>query len=367
MVKIELTKKHLYFLVVFIFIVGLGFVLAQTIPNPGHSSSQVSIGGGRTLGDISGQLVAISNGNYILPGNGLSVTQIGSQLNISLASGGGINNVIAGTGLSGGGTTPTVTLNANCTAILGHACGYDNVSTGGASQWNNSVYGIYYNSGRVGIGTGSPSGMLHVYSFGGIDNVILTREGYSIGYGIYLDGAGYLRLANYMSGSGIVMNGTGNVGIGGTAYPSESLDVTGNIKVSGQIKSPNGPKPYKGYTTSGGPHNNGRYAPGEIGSYANGNAICNAPSAYPGSRMCTAADFSFYGPPTPSSLGQYWYSTYASASMAPDSDIINDCAGWTSSSLGEYGTTWFKAGSSSQYSYPESCNAGSLPILCCGF
>jgi hypothetical protein len=48
MVKVEFTKKHLYFLAGFVVIIGLGFVLA-TIPNPGHSFSQIETCGANKI------------------------------------------------------------------------------------------------------------------------------------------------------------------------------------------------------------------------------------------------------------------------------------------------------------------------------
>jgi hypothetical protein len=213
MVKInfDLKKKHLLLFVGIIFIIGLGFVLAA-IPNPGHGPSQVSIGGGKNLSDVTGQLIAIANGDYITAGSGLSVTQIGSQLNISLASGGGgITNVIAGIGLSGGGTTSTVTLNANCTAILGHTCGTDNV--GLTVEADPKVGNTTNNLWCVGNGTA----------------VICNRTA-PTGSGI--SGSGTLNYIPKWNGTMSLTNSTiselnGNIGIGKT--PGEKLDVAGNV------------------------------------------------------------------------------------------------------------------------------------------
>ena len=110
----------------------------------------------------------------------------------------------------------------------------------GSSQWTTSGSDIYFNLGKVGIGTTSPSESLHIYT---ADNQGMYLQG--TGAGIWFDikssssnqysiGA----LTSFFSiydrtetAYRMVIDNTGNVGIG-TTSPSSELEVDGSITLS---------------------------------------------------------------------------------------------------------------------------------------
>jgi Peptidase_G2, IMC autoproteolytic cleavage domain len=121
---------------------------------------------------------------------------------------------------------------------------------GGASQWTTSGTSIYYNSGNVGIGTSTPSSLLHLRSSSNTylqvgapmasqssislsddtngQDIILYRPENTRDFSIWTAGAA--RVVTVTQG--------GNVGIG-TTTPAAKLDVTGNLNASGTITGGN--------------------------------------------------------------------------------------------------------------------------------
>jgi hypothetical protein len=114
------------------------------------------------------------------------------------------------------------------------------------------------NTGRVGIGTTTPSAKLHVGYTGGSSGIaVKSSQSYATIDVDSYDGEAALRFyhqgtgtwnvrnqagtdnfqINELNGGGtrfVIENATGNIGIG-TADPAEKLDVTGNAKISGAV------------------------------------------------------------------------------------------------------------------------------------
>ncbi len=124
--------------------------------------------------------------------------------------------------------------------------------TGIAGRFSSSSYGLIVDSGKVGIGTASPTRLLDLASTSGLFMGLDFGENQNAG--ITFSEAGTARwifpfFRGWQSNNMIVRDevsnidvmtfeaGTGNVGIG-TSTPSAKLEVNGNLKVTGNISWP---------------------------------------------------------------------------------------------------------------------------------
>ncbi|MHC4698253.1 MAG: hypothetical protein ACYTFA_16090 [Planctomycetota bacterium] len=130
------------------------------------------------------------------------------------------------------------------------------VGGGGGSLWSQSGSSIFYTAGKVGIGTSSPQGKLHLagananllmFENGGSPFLALGDSNTTVGWvqwsspndelDIYTYGHNYpIAIGPTSSGGVFVDTGTnsGNVGIG-TSAPSEDLHVAGDSRFDGDI------------------------------------------------------------------------------------------------------------------------------------
>jgi hypothetical protein len=131
-------------------------------------------------------------------------------------------------------------------------------STAGPGIWSVNGSNAYYNGGSVGIGTSTPSALLHVNSSATASSVLgaflqpsLLPDGFAriylgrtptangcatftYNFDAFTPSDSFLSLGLYNSSFSLNISGDGNVGIG-TIYPQSKLHVAGNILCGGSV------------------------------------------------------------------------------------------------------------------------------------
>src|SRR5882724_3485899 len=141
--------------------------------------------------------------------------------------------------------TPAPPVDGQVLAFSGGSLEWIDPAVAGGSIWSLNGSSAFYNAGRVGIGTSSPKGALHVAS-GGVAVTGASSPYTGAGAGAFLEynGAfgGILFAYDYGAGSpmNLLLNSPGgNVGIG-TLSPSAKLTVYDSASVSHRIQSGGG-------------------------------------------------------------------------------------------------------------------------------
>ena len=228
--------------------------------DPVFATSPVS---GITATDVSNWNTAFGWGDHIdnsITNEIQTLSISGSDLTLSLGGGTvtipgdnwGNQTAATDATLSGNGTTASPLGLAHQSASTGQVLKWDGSSwspgsdLSGSTLWSEAGSNIYYNSGRVGIGTSSPATLLHLHgapvtSRGQLSLSAPSGEGSFLSFYEANEFKAYLwydvsdddlRLQNFTAGDLNLNPYGGKVGIG-TNTPGYTLDVSGNINFTG--------------------------------------------------------------------------------------------------------------------------------------
>jgi hypothetical protein len=279
-----LSNRLLYtFIILGILILSIGGVYGWPASGAGHNSDEIDFSSGLTLpGTTTTTAPILLNVGGAFNGE-MKIRHLNGKMSNSVNAGDlylqyGLNyntilNAGESTGKVGIGTIdPTEKLEVAGTVkatrfILGD--GSELTSSGsGLSQWTTSGSDIYYNTGKVGIGTTSPTQKLMIQGTSGASGEIVTlisnsatdvsaratlqlNTGYSNKYWQWFSRggdlfAGIANVKDYL----VIQNTTGNVGIG-TTSPNALLSVAYNANpVHNAYIDPAGSGSYIGMNTN---------------------------------------------------------------------------------------------------------------------
>jgi len=118
---------------------------------------------------------------------------------------------------------------------------------GGTPVWSQTGSDAFYSTGRIGIGTSSPSSRLHVDALSG-QNAIRAAVNGSTKFHVSSNGGTSIGTPSAPPGNGLVVSG--DTGIG-TVSPAQKLEVVGAIKIGNTTSISNGSIRYDGTNFQG--------------------------------------------------------------------------------------------------------------------
>ena len=203
------------------------YVETHTPTTNANGLATFEIGGGSVVsGDFS--TIDWSNGNYYVK------TETDPT--------GGTSYSISGTGqlLS----VPYALYAKNSSGGLGAGTQAGNTPYWNGTNWVTNSSNIFNNGGKVGINTSTPERQLSVHSnttmsYGITPSLMLSDNFQKWNIGLGYDPAFRFSIASQDMTERFVIQQTGNVGIG-TISPTEKLEVSGNVKLTGKLKVEDG-------------------------------------------------------------------------------------------------------------------------------
>lgn len=233
----------------------------------------------------------------------------------------------------------------------GTAIGY-NAQVGGSNMM--ALGGLGTDAVKVGIGISTPNSRLHVYQDDGNNAEIDIQSSAGNYWAIYHDRAS--STLKFWNGLGV----TGSNALelkGGATEAATQVTVKGDLCLGGVCKSTWASNSvFKGLSIA-------NYSSSIVGYFA-ANDACN--NSFSGAHVCSSQEiFNSMNDATAKALlisttGEYWISN----GMSEGAYSTNDCEGWTSTAVANYGAVWVFAINGGK-SGLRTCNNATRKFACC--